>query len=426
MKIAFVGMPWTPSVFPVPLGDSIALWTQAVAERLCKTHEVVVYGSKRRIQPKVEWYGQIEYRRVSTILDQHLIHPILEKVYKLFKLDAPSLVASSLNYCTYGLQIALDLRHQACDIVHVQGFSQFVPLIRFFNPNLKIVLHAHAEWLVRFDRTLITPQIEPADLVLGCSHYLTTKHQKHFPQLADRFRTVVNGVDVDRFYSSRRTKENGTRNILFIGRVSPEKGVHTLIEAFNLVAEFDPKVRLTIVGSLVPLSRSHLSALSLDPKVQELASLCDLDYLVYLKAMVSPAAADRVQFVGSVDPVEVRRYLQEADLLVNPSFTETFGFSVVEAMAFELPVIAARVGGMTDTVDPGKTGLFFEAGEVDELEKAMRSLLYNPSKSLEMGRLGRQRVLDLFTWDEVVKQLLHQYESLDARSLPKKASLING
>jgi glycosyltransferase involved in cell wall biosynthesis len=414
MKIAFIGMPWTPSVFPVPLGDSIALWTEAVAQRLCKIHKVVVYGCKTKVQPRVEWYGPIEYRRVSTIVDQRLLQPLLAQIYKRFNLDAPSLVASPFNYLTYGLQIALDLRQQACDIIHIQGFSQFVPIIRFFNPNLKIVLHAHAEWLVRFDRKLIAQQIQFADLILGCSHYLTKKHQQHFPEFSDRCRAVVNGVDIDRFSLPHR-KEKGNRNIVFVGRVSPEKGVHTLIEAFNAIAQTDAIAQLTIIGSLYPLSRAHLSALSHDPKVRELEPLCDLDYVAYLKSLISPAAANRVHFIGSVEPAEVRRYLQESDLLVNPSFTETFGFSVVEAMAFELPVIAAQVGGMTDTVTPGETGLFFEAGNVSELEQALRSLLYDPAKSTEMGRLGRQRVLELYTWDEVVRQLLLKYDSLQTQ-----------
>jgi spore coat protein SA len=414
MKIAFVNMPWSTSVFPVDLGDSIALWTEAVVQRLNQKHDIVVYGNRYLSQPKVEYYGSIEVRRVSAAIDMKLGNRVLNKLTQWLKWSQSPL-SSQFYYLTYILQVALDLRSQACDIVHLYSFSQFVPIIRWLNPKIKIVFHSHEEWLSQFDQVQITQRIKQADLILGCSQYLTSTHRKHFPHLAARCHAVFNGVDPTVFCKSRRLEQQNPKNIVFVGRVSPEKGVHTLIAAFNRIAELDPDVELTIVGPLASLSREYLTALSDDPKVRDLLPLCDFDYPQYLLSQLSDFAAERVKFVGSVEHNQVCDYLQQADILVNPSFTESFGFSVVEAMAFELPVVAAQVGGMTDTVKPGQTGLFFEAGNVAQLTEAVRSLLSDRGRCLEMGRSGRQRVLEHFTWDAVVKQLAIHYESLNAQ-----------
>ena len=60
----------------------------------------------------------------------------------------------------YILPIALDLRRNQVDIVHLQNFSQFVPIIRAFNPRIKIVLHMRCEWLSLLDREMIEPRIQ--------------------------------------------------------------------------------------------------------------------------------------------------------------------------------------------------------------------------------------------------------------------------
>jgi glycosyltransferase involved in cell wall biosynthesis len=401
-------------VFPVDSGDSIALWTEAVTQRLSQKYDIVVYGNRQRSQPKVAYYGSVEFRRVSAAIDMKLGNRVLNKLSKWLKLSRSTL-SSQFYYLTYILQVALDLRSQACDIVHLYSFSQFVPIIRWLNPQIKIVLHSHEEWLSQFERNQIARRIKQADLILGCSQYLTATHQRQFPQFADRCHTVYNGVNPTAFCKSRRLAQPNSKNIVFVGRVSPEKGVHTLIAAFNQLAELDPDVGLTIVGPLVSLSREYLTALSDDPKVRELAPLCDLDYPQYLFSQLSAHAAQRLKFVGSVEHDQVCQYLQQADILVNPSFSESFGLSVVEAMAFELPVIVAQVGGMTDTVASGQTGLFFEAGNVEQLTETLQSLLSDRGRCLEMGRSGRQRVLAHFTWDAVVKELAIQYESLKSQ-----------
>ena len=147
MKVAFISQPFEPVVPPVQ-GGSIAIWTYQVATRLSGACHFVVYSRQETGQEPVERQNDIEYRRVPVGFD--------EKMLKVFKLAERSLgnpwpqrpsFASSAYYLGYIWRIAKDLSRQGCDIVHVHTFSQFVPIIRRFNPHVKIVLHMQAEWL---------------------------------------------------------------------------------------------------------------------------------------------------------------------------------------------------------------------------------------------------------------------------------------
>src|ERR1700731_2892725 len=125
-------------------------------------------------------------------------------------------------------------RTQACDVVHIQNFSQFVPLVRRINPQARIVLHMHSDWLVQLDRYLIEPRLADTDQIVENSEYVTGAIRKHFPNHALRCDTVYNGVDIDAFYPPAKDAFCSKRDlIVWVGRLSPEKGVHVLLDAFE-------------------------------------------------------------------------------------------------------------------------------------------------------------------------------------------------
>jgi glycosyltransferase involved in cell wall biosynthesis len=92
-------------------------------------------------------------------------------------------------------------------------------------------------------------------------------------------------------------------------------------------------------------------------------------------------------------------------LLLNPSFSESFGMSLIEAMACGIPVVATRVGGMTGIVADGETGLVVEPGDVPALAEATSVLLADDSRRREMGAAARRRALELFSWERVTEAL---------------------
>ena len=98
-----------------------------------------------------------------------------------------------------------------------------------------------------------------------------------------------------------------------------------------------------------------------------------------------------------------------SDVVVVPSvWGEPFGLTALEAMSCEVPVIASRAGGLTETVADGENGLLFEPGDHEELAAKIGLLLDDPGLGSRLGREGRRRVLERFSW----KKIIDRYEEI--------------
>ena len=97
----------------------------------------------------------------------------------------------------YAKRAANAFLRDGCGVVHVHQFSQFAPIIRSANPQAKIVLHMHSDWLIQLDRKMIAERLRVTDAIVGCSEYVTNNIRTAFPEYANRCVTVFNGVDVE-------------------------------------------------------------------------------------------------------------------------------------------------------------------------------------------------------------------------------------
>ena len=423
MKIAFVTQHWDEVVPRVGGSSSIPILTYQIARRLTQSGEVIIYAKRGHSQQKVQCDDEgIHYRRMSVTAEDWLLKP-----FKLlgrlsgFRNPKRPFFASRLYYLGYALQVARDLRTQQPDIVHIHNFSQFVPVIRAFNPKVKIVLHMHCEWLTQLDQAMIEQRLRHVDLVVGCSEYITEKVRRRFPQFAGRCQTVFNGVDVHHFVSENShsvSKENDVKRLLFVGRISPEKGVHVLMDAFQKVVEHCPQVQLDIVGPGGNAPFEFVVFVSDDEKVSDLASFYGRilrrgDYFSYLQRRLPSNLASRVNFVGPVPNSLVIDYYRDADVFILPSlWNEPFGMPLVEAMASEVPVIATRGGGITEIVEEGQTGLLVERDNATALAEAILRLLVDDDLRKRMGKAGREQAIERYSWDLVTENLLHLYEDI--------------
>lgn len=345
MKIAFVSQPWNQCP-PVKTG-SISIWINEVARRLSKICDVIVYASSSKLQKKNEFNGGVHYRRISTSFENKFLK-YLKRFSQFYSVKRP-LFSSRTYYLGYVIKVARDLRKQKCDIVHIHNFSQFIPIIRAFNPDVKIILHMHCDWLVELDRSMIKRRLSQADLIVGCSEYITEKIRRHFPEYANRCQTIYNGVDIDHFTPEKdpgKKKRGSAKHLLFVGRITPEKGLHTLLEAFQILVKQYPQARMEIVGPHEQTPRSFIVDLHDNNKVAGLKWFYNKNYLSQLKTMLRSDLANQVIFSGHIQQVYLHNNYRNADVLVNPSFSESFGMSLIEAMATGIPVVATRVGGM--------------------------------------------------------------------------------
>jgi glycosyltransferase involved in cell wall biosynthesis len=124
------------------------------------------------------------------------------------------------------------------------------------------------------------------------------------------------------------------------------------------------------------------------------------------------ALTNRLRFLGSLPHGDLVARYQSASLVVNPSFSESFGISIVEGMASAVPVIGTRIGGMQETIVDGETGLLVDADRPDDLALAMARILESPAESRRMGLRGRERVVQTFSWAARARRLLDVYRKV--------------
>jgi glycosyltransferase involved in cell wall biosynthesis len=205
---------------------------------------------------------------------------------------------------------------------------------------------------------------------------------------ADRIARIPNGVDVDRFRPAGASDRARIREslglqdrkvVLFLGRVSIEKGLDDLLDAWPSIRTREPHASLMIVGS-----GPHRSS---------------------LEARVVAG----VHFVATVDdPV---RYLQAADCFVLPSHTEGLSNSLLEAMATGLPCVATAVGGSTDVIRPGVDGWLVAPGDASGLGVAIVEAL-SPESARTRGAAARARVADAYSLQRTATLLAELYRRL--------------
>ena len=170
--------------------------------------------------------------------------------------------------------------------------------------------------------------------------------------------------------------------ILSLGRLAPQKGFHTLIEAFaksGLAASMD----LVIGGDGAEMNRLHdLTAQS--------------------------GIAERVCFAGRLDRKAVASYLQSCEFFVLASPAEPFGIVVIEAMAAGAPVIAVNNAGPAEIITDGVNGLLVERSEPELLAAATQRLNNDPVLRSRLAVAGKARAAE-FAWPKVTQQYLAAY-----------------
>ncbi len=225
-------------------------------------------------------------------------------------------------------------------------------------------------------------------------------------------RVIPNGIDLDE-YKPKPDKEvlgrygvdPSTPYVLFVGRITRQKGILHLV---NAIKNFRP-------GTQVVLCAGAPDTKEIEAEMTE-------------RVETARAEGDQnIVWVRQMVPREdIITLYTHAALFVCPSVYEPFGIINLEAMACETPVVASAVGGIPEIINDGETGLlvpFERAGENDfeskepekfskALAEAVNELLKNPERLEAMGRASRKRVEEKFGWQAVARETLEFYKSL--------------
>jgi glycosyltransferase involved in cell wall biosynthesis len=405
--------------------DSVSthIWVHEVARRLAENCSIIVYTARGHVPSTVETRDHVVYRRIR-IPSQTRWAELFFRLPLVGRLKGAIPQHSSWYYWGHALQIAWDIRLKHCQIVHVLNLPHFASIIRTFNPKAKIILHMHAglsgprRWLER--------HLQRIDRIISCSNFFSDQVRGQFPQFSDRCTTIYNGVDIERF--APRPKQNGERDgqrLLYVGTVSPHKGLHVLIDALAIVRRRYPRIRLDIVGPPWQLPAEFLSIVSEPQEVMHLLRFYDgKGYVSHLEEQIALLElADSVRFVGLLPNTALGPYYRDADVFVFPSVcNEAFGMPAAEAMASGIPVVASRAAGLSEVVVDSETGLLVERGNAAALANAIVRLLGDDNLRRSMGQAGRKRVLQNFTWDNIAQHTLEEYNRLMSVGQPRNAN----
>jgi glycosyltransferase involved in cell wall biosynthesis len=167
-----------------------------------------------------------------------------------------------------------------------------------------------------------------------------------------------------------------------------------------------------LVGDISSLPRNLIVDLSRDPIINALARFYDdKTYREHLESRVPNALKDRLHFIGNVPQADLVAYYKAADVFVLPSSChEAFGMPLAEAMACGKPTVGARGGGIPELFEDGRTGFVVEREDPAALAEAIGKLLDDPGLRSELGRRGRERCRELFSWDVIAMETEKRYE----------------
>lgn len=319
-----------------------------------------------------------------------------------FQVKQGNPIASQLQ----ALGIAVDL----LPIAHLRDATALPRLYRYLGHHSAQLVHTQLEFAntlgtmagrLRHLPTISTLHtIEPLDqpgksgrrlrlmwwvLQRGCRRFIAVSDQlrrhylAHFPQLAARFVTLYNGIEVNRFAPRPEHTPQPLRQsyglpptapiILTVAVLREPKGLQYMIAAMPQIVQAIPEARYVVVGN-----GPHEAAL------RQLAHQSGL--------------GDHIVFAGAQD--NIPDWLAMSDLFVLPTLADALPTVLMEAMAAGRPILASAVGGVPEMVTDGQNGLLLRPGQPQALAQAAIHLLQNPALAHQMGQRGQQTALNRF------------------------------
>ncbi len=299
-----------------------------------------------------------------------------------------------------GLAVRAAVRTWRPHVVHAHwwfpgGLSATLPGVLGGRP-LVVTMHGSDVRLARAARPahrVLDAVVRRASAVTAVSSWLCAEARA----MAPRVQCAVAPMPVDAERYAPPNADTGRAALLFVGRLTPQKGVDALLDAF---ARMRTRTTLDIVGR--------------GPEADALRARAD-----------GLGVSERVRWIDSQPPTLLAPWYQRAVALVVPSTEEGLGLVAVEAMLCETPVVAFRSGGLTDVVRDGETGLLAPAGDVDGLAACLDRIVGDPALARRLGRAGRAEVAARFTPDAVASAYRGVYDRVVAKS-PRAADARGG
>ena len=313
----------------------------------------------------------------------------------------------------FGKAVVKYIKNQGFDIVHANtAWTGFILALHRSNKMGRFVYTCQnsfwpedrVHWGEKIVRIIEGNTMRSSDAIIALNK---TMYKAIVDKAGVRKNKVViipNGVDTDFFKPGLKRDEvlekyglEELKYVLFVGRVSPEKGVHILLKAFkHVIGQASRNIKLVVAG---PLSSSFTSS----------------EVSLYAKTLMNYAERvlpGKVVFTGPADKGVLRILYSNAYCLVLPSLVEAFGMVIIEAMASGVPVIGSTAGGIPDIVVDGVNGLLFRRGDWRDLAGKLSMLLNDENLRDRLAVNARRFAEERYSWRSVALKLRDCYRVL--------------
>ena len=248
--------------------------------------------------------------------------------------------------------------------------------------------------------------VKLADKIVAATPAEVKQLQELYAVPPDCIVTIPPGVDTARFYPIPEDEAKEAINIpcksrllLFVGRIEPLKGLPNLICALDLIRKGDNPVKncycLVVIGGDPDASSDTMTE-----EMARVKSLCK-----------ELGVDDLVVFLGKKSQETLPYYYSAADVLVMPSYYESFGMVALEAMACGTPVIASQVGGLAFLVKNGETGFVVPGGSPEALVDPLLALMTQPELRSKMGKQAANYALN-YSWELIAQRIAQTYTTM--------------
>ena len=364
----------TPCYYPVKGGTETTVRNLAITLNKNKIQtDVMAFNMNQNRKPK--WQGKTE--KIDGIT-----------IYKISALDWMPIkhsnrITSGVNFIPGKFTNIL----KNYDIIHFHEFELSFTLFAFPIKKPKLI-HLHG-----IDYNFLRKHHISRFLLKHLAHLyisISKQMQKDLVTLGipeNKIAYLPNSIDVNLFAPQKQKEDN---LLLFVGRISPGKGLHVLIKSLQYLKE---SVRLVIIGPSDWNVKYYQSILRMIEKENQ-------------------KGKHNIQYLGSMKQTELVEWYQKASLFILPSFAEGFPVTILEALSCETPVIATLVGGIPEIVENHETGILVQPNDHARLAEAIQYLLENKDVRFKMAREGRKRVMKEYSSDIVSKKLCAIYRQL--------------
>jgi len=295
----------------------------------------------------------------------------------------------TLKVNAYAKIVSIIAKEFDFDIIHAHDWMTFpagVELKKKFKKPLVLHIHSldydrvgpvNSSWVFGLEREAM----EVADMVIPVSRYTGNILEEHYEVPSEKIFPVHNAIESIKSYKSK--KSSSEKLILFVGRITHQKGPRYFLQTAKKVIQKDDKVRFVLAGH-----GDQFDALRNNSEFEEISS--------------------HIKFTGHIDRKEVFDLLSKADVFCMTSVSEPFGLAALEAAQFGVPVILTSKSGVTEVL-PG--ALIADYWNTDLM--ADHILKFLGDKKLAGGSVQKnKKVLKLLTWDHATDQILKAYTQL--------------